>query len=73
MFADGEFAIEEIEYTGTQKGPYGSVKATNKPVTIHQLRVDEFKDGHFAKSWTWWNKGELLSELGSTPDPKKEK
>ncbi len=68
-FADAEFAIEEFEYTGTHKGPFGPIKATNKPVTLHQLEVDEFKDGKFVRSWAWWNKAELLTEIGVMPAP----
>ena len=71
-FPVGNFVVEYFEYTGTQKGALGPIKATNKPVTIHQLEVDEFKEGKFVKSWAYWNKNELLTQLG-VPLPTTEK
>jgi steroid delta-isomerase-like uncharacterized protein len=68
-FGDGEFVIEEFEYTGTHKGPLGKIKASNKPVDMHQLEVDEFKDGKIVKSWSWGNNVELLTEIGVLPPP----
>jgi ketosteroid isomerase-like protein len=62
-FAEGDFVIQEFEYAGIQKGPLGPIKATNKPVTVHQLEVDQFKDGKFVKAWSFGNAGELMSEI----------
>ena len=74
-FGDGKFVVQEFEYTGTQKGALGPIKPTNKPVDMHQLEIDEFKDGKIVKIWSWGNNMELLSELGVTGDheDKKEK
>jgi len=63
-FVDGDFVIEEFEYTGTQKGALGSIKPTNKTATFHQLEVDQFKDGKLVKAWVYGNNGELLTQLG---------
>jgi steroid delta-isomerase-like uncharacterized protein len=66
-FGDRDYAVLEFEYTGTQKGPLGPIKPTNKAADIHQIEVDQFKDGKFVKSWAWGNNLELLTELGVTP------
>jgi predicted ester cyclase len=66
-FADGDFYVGEIEYTGTQKAALGPIKATNKAIDLHQLEVDQIKDGKIVKGWTWGNNVELLTELGAMP------
>jgi predicted ester cyclase len=68
-FAAGEFAVCEFEYTGTQKGALGPIKPTNKPVDLHQVEVDQIKDGKLVKGWSWGNNVELLTELGVIKEP----
>jgi ketosteroid isomerase-like protein len=68
-FAVGEFAIIEYRYQGTNKGALGTIKATNKPVDVHQIEVDEIKDGKFVKEWTWGNSQEMLGQMGLVPTP----
>jgi steroid delta-isomerase-like uncharacterized protein len=63
-FGDHDFAIEELEYTGVQKGALGPIKATNKPVTVHYLSIDEIRDGKVVATWTFGDSNELLSQLG---------
>jgi ketosteroid isomerase-like protein len=69
VFGDGDFAVGEFEYTGTQKGALGPIKATNKPVDLHQIEIDQFKDGKLVKAWVWGNNLEMLTELGVIPAP----
>jgi steroid delta-isomerase-like uncharacterized protein len=68
-FGDGDFVVAEWEYTGTQKGALGPIKATNKPVDLHQIEIDQMKDGKLVKSWVWGNNVEMLTELGVMPAP----
>jgi len=71
-FPMGKYVVSKFEYTGTQKGAFGPIKATNKPISLHQVEVDEFNnDGKLVKSWTWGNNEELLKELGVTPAQEK--
>ncbi len=63
------FIVSEFTFTGTMKGPIGPFKATNKPVTIHGLDVDELKDGKLQKGVTYSNGMELLAALGVLPKP----
>jgi predicted ester cyclase len=72
-FTDGDFVVEEFEYTGVQKGALGPIKATNKPVNIHQLEIDELKDGKFVKAWSFGNGNEMLGQLGVLSDKKEQK
>jgi len=62
--------VAKFTFGGTMKGPIGPFKPTNKPITIHGLDVDEFKDGKMAKGTTYSNGTELLAALGAMPKPK---
>jgi steroid delta-isomerase-like uncharacterized protein len=61
--------VVEFTFTGTMKGNIGSFKATNKPITIHGLDVDELKDGKLQKARTYTNGLELLAAVGALPKP----
>ncbi len=64
--------VADVTFTGTMKGALGTFKATNKPVTVHDLEIDESKDGKPQKGTTYANGMELLSELGVLPKAPKE-
>jgi steroid delta-isomerase-like uncharacterized protein len=68
-FPVGEYAVVEFRYVGTNKGPLGKLKATNKAIDIQQVEVDEIKDGHFAHAWAWGNSAEMLGQMGLMPPP----
>jgi uncharacterized protein (TIGR02246 family) len=61
------FAILEHEMTGTQKGPVGSTKATNKPVTDwHWLTiVQPNADAAAHHVWAYANLFELFRQTGA--------
>jgi predicted ester cyclase len=63
-FGAGDYGIFEVHFAGTQKGPIGPIKPTNKGTDVHELQVNQFKDGRMFRSWSWSNGAELMSELG---------
>ena len=66
--ADG-FVITEGVLTGTQKGPLGPVKPTNKQATLHFVDVIEIKDGKIVHLDTYGNSAEILVAIGAMPRP----
>jgi predicted ester cyclase len=60
------FIIVEVTQSGTQKGDLPSIKATNKPATVHALQVLQMSaDGKtFTNGWGYLNTFELLTQLG---------
>jgi steroid delta-isomerase-like uncharacterized protein len=66
MGVDGYF-VTEIAMAGTQKGPLGTIKASNKPVNMRLLDIQLLKDGKASKEWSYGNTAELLSQIGALP------
>jgi steroid delta-isomerase-like uncharacterized protein len=68
MAADGYF-VAEVVLTGTQKGPLGPMKATNKPIKVHGVDIQSLADGKVHREWEYANSAEMLIELGMMPAP----
>jgi steroid delta-isomerase-like uncharacterized protein len=68
MAADGYF-VAEVVLTGTQKGPLGPMKATNKPINVHGVDIQLLADGKVRREWEYANTAEMLIELGMMPAP----
>ena len=46
-----DFVVDEYVMTGTQKGPFMGIPATNKSVQLHGAESFEMKDGKMVKGW----------------------
>jgi len=70
--AIGEYVISEVEVSGTFKGDYQGVKATNKPGKVHQVNIFKFnKDGKMAWTGVWGSRAEFANAFGvPMPGPK---
>lgn len=66
----GDYVIHEGTMTGTQKGALGPIRATKKPVNLHDIDIIQFnKDGKVVKGWTYGNSAEMMMQLGLLPMP----
>jgi steroid delta-isomerase-like uncharacterized protein len=70
-FAAGDFVVQEVEYTGVQKAPFMGIKDSHKPINLHMVQVDQFKDGKIVKSWSWGNSAELFEQIAEKKEEKK--
>jgi steroid delta-isomerase-like uncharacterized protein len=70
VFSVDEFTIAESTMNGTHNGPLGPLKATKKPVSLHDLDVMTIKDGKVQAGTGYSNSVELLSQTGLLPKPK---
>jgi len=68
-WAFGDFVISEGTMTGTQKGSFFGIPATKKSVTVHNLDIQQFKDGKMVKGWSYGNGAEMAMQLGLMPKP----
>jgi predicted ester cyclase len=65
QFAADDFVVTEGTLSGTQKGDLGTVKATNKPVSLRFVDIGQVRDGKIAHFETFANNAEMLIELGA--------
>jgi len=61
------FFVTEATFVGTQKGPMGTIKASNKPVKMRMLDIQLLKDGKASKEWSYSNSAEMLIQIGAMP------
>ncbi len=67
QFAAGDTVVTEGTLTGTQKGAMGSIKASNKPVSLRFVDFIQMKDGKLARLDTFADSAEMLVEIGAMP------
>lgn len=66
-FAVDGFFVAEASFVGTQKGPMGTIKASNKPVSSRMLDIQLLKDGKCSKEWSYSNGADMLIQIGAMP------
>jgi predicted ester cyclase len=49
-FAAGDDGVFEMEFAGTPNG--------GKRIDVHEIQVNQFKDGRMTRSWSWSNGAE---------------
>ncbi len=79
-FPDGRFTVEEMvaegdrvvtRWTaeGTHTQPFLEIPATNKRVKVAGVTMDRIEDGKIAEGWTYWDRLDLLQQLGVVQAP----
>jgi predicted ester cyclase len=66
-FAGGDVVVMFGKFEGTNSGPLGKMKATNKKVSGEFAEVMEFKDGKVAKFWRFRNGMAMAMQMGLIP------
>lgn len=69
LWAIGPYVIAEWLTQGTHKGQLGPFKATNKPVSWHNIDIGLLANGKYTHFYTWANSVELLTEIGVIKPP----
>ena len=61
----GDYAIAEVTFEGTQKGPLGALPPTNKKVKVASVDIAKInKDGKVQTVWTYGDQADVLVQLG---------
>lgn len=63
----GDRAAVTWRVTGTQKGQFLDVPATNKTMDVMGVSMMEFKDGKIARNSDYWDMATLLRQIGHMP------
>jgi len=67
VIAKDDFVVSCIKITGTHKGTYSGIPATNKKVSWGVCTVTEVKDGKTVRSRLYGDSGSLLRQIGGIP------
>lgn len=67
--AEGDFVVQRITATGTQRGDLPGIPATGKYSTVTGVIITRFKDGKVAEAWSQFDQLGMLQQLGVVPKP----
>jgi steroid delta-isomerase-like uncharacterized protein len=73
MVVEGDKVAARYTMTGTHKGEYMGIPATNKKVTVRAIAIDRIVGGKFVEEWGMYDTLSFMQQLGAIPTLKKEK
>jgi steroid delta-isomerase-like uncharacterized protein len=71
IVAEGDKVVTRYSLTGTHKGKYEGIPATNKKVTMSVIEIDRVAGGKIIEEWVRLDTLGLMQQLGVIPKPKK--
>ena len=69
ILASGDHVIARIRYSGTHKGNFRGLAATNKPINIQACVVIEMRSGKIIRSLYYAQNAKLLAQIGALSLP----
>jgi len=70
ILASGDFVVARFGITGTHKGNYLGIAATNKRIDVHACNVVELRNGKAIRSRLYADNATLFQQLGVLSLPK---
>lgn len=70
MLASGDFVVTRYAITGTHRGTYAGIAATNKRVSFHGCGVAEIRNGKAVRNRVYADNVTLFQQLGVLSLPK---
>jgi hypothetical protein len=67
IVVEGDKVAARFTLTGTQKGEFIGIPATNKKVTAWMLQIDRFAGGKCVESWVRFDTLGFMQQLGVAP------
>ena len=65
--AEGDYVVQRVIASGTQRGDLPGVPATGKYSKIEGVVITRFKDGKVAEDWSLFDQIGMLQQLGVVP------
>ncbi len=69
QIAEGEKVLTRFEWTGTHRGPFMGIPATNRPVCVWGMVVDRFEAGKIKDTRIIMDTMGMMMQLGVIPPP----
>jgi predicted ester cyclase len=73
IVVEGDKAVVRYTITGTHKGAFMGIPATNKKGTLWGIEIDRIVGGKLVEGWERWDTLGLMQNLGVVPKPGKGK
>jgi steroid delta-isomerase-like uncharacterized protein len=70
IIASGDFVVVRTHLTGTHKGTFLGIPATNRKIDIHGCNITEVRNGKAVRSRLFSETAKLLQQLGVLSLPK---
>ncbi len=70
QIAEGDKVLSRFEWTGTHRGTFLGVPATDRPVTVWGMVIDRFEGGKIKDTRIIMDTLGLMMQLGVVPPPK---
>ena len=70
ILASGDFVVSRAVITGTHKGNFNGIPATNKPVRLHICSVTELRNGKAIRGRLYADNVSLYQQIGVLSLPK---
>jgi steroid delta-isomerase-like uncharacterized protein len=64
MVAEEDTVVAYLTMTGTNKGPFGNMPASNKPVKINGIDIVRIKDGKATERWGVFDDLSMMTQMG---------
>ncbi len=71
QIAEGDYVVQRVTATGTQRGDLPGIPATGKYTTTTGIVIGRFKDGKFVEGWSLFDQLGLMQQLGVVPMPER--
>ena len=69
MLSDGETVIAEGRVTGTQRGEFAGLPASNRPFDVPIAFIVDAADGKVRRWHSYFDAATMLRQLGALPEP----
>ena len=70
LITSGDFVVMRTRLTGTHKGTFAGVPATNNKIDVHSCNVTEIRNGKAVRSTLYSQSAKLFQQLGVLALPK---
>jgi len=65
VFGSGDMVTSTWIVSGTHRGDFRGISATNRRIELHGCTVTRFRDGRIARQHSYWDTGTLRRQLGA--------
>jgi steroid delta-isomerase-like uncharacterized protein len=71
LIAEGDMVVSHWTVTGTQKGKFLEISATNKNIKFQGTSILRIAEGKVIELWAYWDRFSVMKQLSNTSEPGK--